>query len=110
MKNLNEYASYINESMIDQSHEVSLNPMELLALYAMIDATDTSKTMQKTKHKIEMSLRSHITYILRECHDLGNHYTYKSIFEPKSKEEADNLLDIIISEIEYRERNKKGTH
>ena len=106
IENINE--ENINESILDVSNDIALNPMELFALYAMIDATDTTKQMQKTKHKMENSLRSHMTYILRECHDLRKYYTYDDIFKEKSKEEADKLLDVIISEIDLRNKNKKG--
>ena len=100
MNNLN---TYLLESMIKKSVDVSLNTIELLALYTMIDVTDCEETLKETKHKIEMVLRSHITKLLRDYNDISKYYDYKTIFEPKTKEDANNLLDIIISEIK---RNK----
>lgn len=112
MKN---FTSSVTESALDKSNEITLTPLEMFALYMMIDATDTSKEMQKTKHKLETSLKSHITYILRECKDLGEYYHYDSfkpidyneIFKDLPKEDADNLLDIIISEIHFRNKTNK---
>ena len=112
MKN---FTSSVTESALDKSNEIALTPLEMFALYMMIYATDTSKEMEKTKHKLETSLKSHITYILRECKDLGKYYNYdgfnyinyNEIFKDFSKEEADNLLDIIISEIHFRDKTKK---
>lgn len=105
----------IRESALDKANEIALTPLELFALYTMINATDSSNEMKNTKHKLETTLKSHITYILRECKDLGNYFNYDSyksvnyneIFKDMSKEKADELLDIIISEIHYRNKTKK---
>jgi hypothetical protein len=95
---------YIFESNIKSSYNISLNLLEMLAYYVMIDVTDCVEPMKETKHKLEMSLRSHATYILRECPDIAKKYDYKTLFSEKSKDEVNELLDIIISEMRVRKK------
>lgn len=96
MNNLN---TYLLESVMKKSVDISLSTIELLGLYTMIDATDCAESLKETKHKIEIVLRSQITKLLRDYNDIAKYYDYKTIFKPKTQEEANNLLDIIISEI-----------
>lgn len=101
MRNIN---TFILESMINAPHSINLTLLEMLAFYTMIDLNDCGKNMQATKRKLESALRSHVTYLLRECPDIAKKYDHKTIFNEKSNEELANLLDIIISEIEMNKR------
>lgn len=96
---MNDLNTYLIESIMKKSIDVSLNALELLAFYTMIDATDCTGPLKETKHKLEIALRSHITKLLRDHKDIAYLYDYKTIFKDKTQEEANNLLDIIFSEI-----------
>lgn len=96
---MNDLNTYLLESIMKKSIDVSLNALELLAFYTMIDATDCTEPLKETKHKLETALRSHITKLLREHQDIAKFYDYKTIFKYKTQDEANNLLDIIFSEI-----------
>ena len=99
MQDLNKF---VNRDMINHAADVKLKPLEMLALYTMIDATDSSKELKATKNKIELVLKSYITYILRDCEDIAKHYDYNSLLKEKSVKEANELLDIIVSELSIR--------
>lgn len=94
---------YISENFIP-NYEVSLDSLEMLALHVMIDVTDCSDIMKNTKHKIETSLKSHVTHLLRKYPDIAKNYDYKTLFKEKTKEEANDLLDVIISEFRMRQK------
>ena len=101
---MQELKKYIYKEVVNHTVGIKLNALELLALYTMIDATDSSDAMGETKHKIEIVLKSYMTYILRDCEDISKKYDYISIFKNKSIEEANELLDIIVSDLNVKKK------